>query len=276
MKSTVLVFLLAWMGLSLGNPGVVFEIETTYFDDGQPTDVDTVFVSVEGKLLSIETHSTDKSGAAGSMIYRGDRDEMITVNHKEKSYVVIDKETVAGLAGQISDAMKQVQERLKDLPEGQRTAMEKMLKEQMKLPESQSTPSEIKRTNEKQRMHGYPCVKYIVLREGVVVREIWVTDWDNVEGSDEANAALKDMAAFFDDIMSAFESSLGQFGGGFDMTRNPFSELDELDGFPIVTRYFSDEELTMESAFRSAQRRTLDPAAFEPPSGYKRQEMRGR
>ena len=47
-------------------------------------------------------------------------------------------------------------------------------------------------------------------------------------------------------------------------------------GFPVVTRELGDDDsLEGESILRSARRQTLDPDAFEPPSGYKRREMFG-
>ena len=50
--------------------------------------------------------------------------------------------------------------------------------------------------------------------------------------------------------------------------------MKELGGFPVVTSEFGEDgSLEGESALRSAKRQTIDPDAFEPPSGYKRQEM---
>jgi hypothetical protein len=52
--------------------------------------------------------------------------------------------------------------------------------------------------------------------------------------------------------------------------------MKELGGFPVVTRDFgNDGALKVETVLRSAKRQTIEPSAFEPPSGYKRQEMFG-
>ena len=53
-----------------------------------------------------------------------------------------------------------------------------------------------------------------------------------------------------------------------------FEHMKELGGFPVVTREFADDgSLQQETALRSAKRQTIDPDTFEPPSGYKQQEM---
>ncbi len=66
----------------------------------------------------------------------------------------------------------------------------------------------------------------------------------------------------------------GMQGAGADLEESIFESFDQVDGFPVVTREFDpDGNLESESLLRSAQRRTLDPAEFEPPAGYKRQSI---
>ncbi len=79
--------------------------------------------------------------------------------------------------------------------------------------------------------------------------------------------------------MGSFSGTgLGSGVGGPSVDDNVFEHMKELGGFPVVTRDFGDGgSLEGETALRSAKRQTIDPDAFEPPSGYKRQEMfRGR
>ncbi len=49
--------------------------------------------------------------------------------------------------------------------------------------------------------------------------------------------------------------------------------MNEIDGFPVVTRNFAGGELESESTLRSAEERDLDPDAFEPPKGYRLRSM---
>lgn len=85
------------------------------------------------------------------------------------------------------------------------------------------------------------------------------------------------MAEFFGELMDSFGDMMGGSGNGFlEGANSPFANFANLDGFPIVTRQLSaDGELKSETVLRSADRRTIDPVVFEPPSGYKRQEMFG-
>ena len=48
----------------------------------------------------------------------------------------------------------------------------------------------------------------------------------------------------------------------------------EMNGFPVVAREFDDNgEFEGMSALKSATRQTLKPEDFEPPAGYKRQDL---
>lgn len=247
--------------------GVVFEVETTDHDASPPR-VETHQMSAEGRHLKMGVDSGGR-GSQSEMIFRGDRREMVIVDHDEKSFFVIDEKTVRELAAQISAAMSQVEEALKNVPESQRAMVAEMMKK--RLPQARPV-IEVRKTGERADQAGYPCVKYEVLRDGSVVSELWVTAWDHVKGGEEVVEVFKDMAGFFHDMMDAFTS--GPMGGFVsDLGDSVFEHMSQIDGFPVVTRQFDDGELESESTLRSAERRTLAPADFEPPAGYKRRDM---
>ncbi|MCP4201914.1 MAG: hypothetical protein GY769_08270 [bacterium] len=268
---------LALLALSSGPAaaGVVYEIEVK--DHRQsPPESETIQAAVEGRHLKMGIASGGR-GSQGEMIFRGDRREMVVVDHDKGTYQVMDEEMIRGIAGQLGDANRMMQEALKNVPEDQRAVVEQMMKQ--KMPGAAAKPparpkSELKKTGERADKNGYPCVKYEVLVEGRKVRELWSTDWDNVEGGSDVVDAFEDMAGFFREMMDA----LPDFGQGRGMGDPAFENMKELGGFPVVTREFDqDGSLQGETALRSAKRQTIDPDAFEPPSGYKRQEMfRGR
>ena len=275
----------AWILLTVGlltafplTAGVVFEIEVTDHEQSPPKSED-IQAAVEGRHLKMGIASKGR-GAQGEMIYRGDRREMVVVDHENRTYFVMDEEAIRQLAGVVNDAMSQMEEALKNVPEDKRAMIEQMMKERMPAaPAAQPKrpESELKKTGERADHNGYPCVKYEVLRDGRKIRELWVTDWDNVEGGTEVVGAFEEMADFFREMMDAIPN-MGGGRGGPGIDDNVFEHMRDLGGFPVVTRDFDDDgSLDGETALRSAKRQTIDPDAFEPPSGYKRQEMfRGR
>lgn len=268
-RSVLAAAALAVLMAAPAGAGVVYEIETTDHTSSSPRSV-TQQVEIEGENLSMEIPA-DRREKGGVAIYRGDRREMVVVDHGEKAYFVIDKQAIAGIAGQVDTAMSQAMEAIKDLPEAQRAQVEEMMKQQMPGRVPDVPQSSLRRTGERADHAGYPCVKYEELRKGTKVRELWVTDWDNVEGGEETAKAFESMARFFSEAMEPLRK-MGGLGGAFDTST--FAHLTEIDGFPVVTREYSDDgTLESESTLRSATRRTLDPDDFEPPAGYKRRSM---
>ena len=167
MKKATIVLFLALLVASPLWAGVVFEVETTYRDR-----VESTATSVEGRNLKMEIASKSQRDK-GEMIYRGERREMVVVDHEDKSYVVMDEEAMKQIAGQVGQAMAQMQEALKNVPEGQREMVEKMMKERMPQAQAPQRPkSELKKTSERATHNGYPCVKYEVQRGGRKVREL--------------------------------------------------------------------------------------------------------
>ncbi len=248
--------------------GVVYEIEVTDHEQSPPKS-ESIQAAVEGRNLKMGTASRG-SGGEGEMIFRGDRREMIVVDHEKKSYLVMDEKALESFVGQISGAMSELEKTLQNLPEDKRAMVEQMMKGRMPAQAPKRPKNELKKTGERADKNGYPCAKYEVHRGGRKLREIWVTDWDNVEGGKDVAGTFEEMADFFKQMLDAIPD-FGQREGAGDPA---FEFLTEMGGFPVVTREFAaDGSLEGETALRSAKRQTLDPEAFEPPSGYKRQEM---
>ncbi len=248
--------------------GVVYQIEVTDHQKAPPSS-ESIETAVEGRLLKVQT-SGGATGGNGEMIYNGDRREMVLVDHDTKSYSVIDEKTMKELAEQIGQAMSMIEQALANVPEGQRAQVEAMMKKKMpQLETAQRTKTELKQTGERSELHGYPCVKYVVLRDGRPIRELWVTDWKNVEGGDEVVDLFLEMSEFFQEMLDSLPKLAD--GGGADQA---FEHMREMNGFPVVSRELDDDgSLESESSLLAATRRDLGPDAFEPPSGYKLREM---
>ena len=263
----IAVFLFIVMVAIPASAGVVYEIEVKDHEQSPPK-TESIETSVEGRHLKMVVPSGGRRGD-GEMIYHGDRREMVWVDHDKKTYFVMDEETMRALAAQINEAMSMMEQALANVPEGQRAMVEEMMKKKMPQTQKIERPkTELKKTSERATHNGYPCVKYEVLREGHKIRELWVTDWNNIEGGADVADLFQEMSEFFKEMLD----SLPKFAeSGGDQV---FEHMKEMGGFPVVTREFDDDgSLENESTLHSARRQTLDPDAFEPPSGYKRQEM---
>jgi hypothetical protein len=272
MRKGWLVLLLTILVGRLGFAGVIYEVDVKDHTQSPPQ-VETTQMRIEGRRLKVEMAPGSHHRAPGEMIYRGDRREMLVIDHNRKSYMVIDQKTVESMGQQYKQAMSQVQEMLKNAPESQRAMLEKMMKEQMPQMSAQqpgSPQSELRQTGERAVKAGYACVKYEIWQEDHKHLEFWVTDWDKVEGGQEVKPVFEEMAAFFKEMLENFGGAghaPGNFGSSF------FAYLDQVDGFPVLSGEFKNGSLVRESILRSAKRQTLNPTAFEPPATYQQSKM---
>ncbi len=275
MRKSLLLLAILGLAASALAAGVVYEIEVTDHATAPPQ-TEANQLAAEGRNLKMGI-AAGKTKQPGDVIYRGESREMMIVDHDDKSYTVIDQEAIEQLAGQVGQMAAQLQEALKNVPAEQRAMVEKMMRERMPAEAPARLAATVRRTGEHGEKAGYPCVKYEVLRGDRLVQELWVTDWDRVEGGEQVRQLFGELAGFFKQMMDAFASAAGDLGGMVGGLGDSVLEvMDEIDGFPVLTRELDGGELESESILRSASRRTLDPAEFEPPAGYKRRSMTGR
>jgi len=261
-------FILVLFLATQASAGVVLEMET---QDHRLNESGTVLAVVDAKDLKM-TITSGGDQEKNDMIFRGERREMVVVDHDDKSYMVIDEAMIESIVDQMSGYEAQMREALKDVPPEQRAMVEQMMKGRMPAPAKSPARSkvEFRNTGERDTKNGYPSVKYEATTDGRKTLEYWVTDWNNVDGGADAVEAFQAMAGFLKQMLDSMPS----FGVDEGADDNPFEHMNEMDGFPVLTyEYASDGSIASESSLRSSTRRVVDPAEFEPPAAYKRREM---
>lgn len=248
--------------------GVVFEFELV--DGTDPAaEPDRINTSVEGERIRMDVKGP--RGANADMIFRGDRHEMLAVDHDSETYVLIDDATIDQISSQLSQLEAQMQEMLKDVPPEQRAAVEQMMKQRMPAGGGGAEPvTEIRSTGSSAEKNGYAAREFELYRDGRRERSFWVTDWDNIEGGREAAKAFESMAGFIQDLQDA----MPDFAKSPAVGTNAYEHLEELGGFPVVTiEYAPDGSVTGESHLKSSRIEPLADSEFEPPAGYARQTL---
>lgn len=248
----------------------ILEFQSTEFGQEQPI-VGTVQISTSGDNTRLEINSVS-SAEAGGMIFHGARDEMIILDHAQGSYMIIDQARMNAMASQVSQAMTQMQEALAAMPPEQRALAEQMMQRQFPAAAPKQSPDIINALGSHGEVAGIECRNYEVMRDGRKVRELCMSDWDDIAGGQETAEALKDVAGFFESMRQAF-SGAGAMDA-FDRQQELFGHMNELDGYPILYRDFSASgALERQVILTSARQEDVSPRFFKPPQGYKLQEL---
>lgn len=265
--SLIAAVLLSFAGIV--QAGVIFRVETEDLKAGGQVEITEM--KVDGNRMRTDSGGKDSV----TMIFLGDTDEMYVIDHKEKTYMVMDRETVERLGNQMSEAMKQMEEALKDVPPAQREMMERMMKGKMKgMPTSEPrSDSQVRSLGQSDSVNGVGCDWKEVSRDEVVELKACVCNWTDIPGGDEIRRVSLEMKDFASALVDAF-GSFGDSGGlASSLGENPMSVMEKTGGFPLITENFQEGNLTRRSRFQSVEEVAISDDEFMPPSGYKKRDM---
>jgi len=260
MPSRFFLFSLLLLFAAPGSAGVVFEFEIVdRAAEGEAPDV--INTVVEGENIRMDVKGP--RGANADMIFRGERQEMLAVDHESRTYVLLDSASIGQIGQQLSALEAQLQEMLKDVPPEQRAAVEQMLAQQMPQAGDAEPDTELRETGETGDKNGYPAAKYELYRDGRLEKDFWITDWENVEGGREAAGAFQSLAGF----IKTLQDAMPDFAKSPAVGSHAYEHLDELDGFPVVTIDYADDGTVLgENRFTGSRIAAVDAGEFDPPA----------
>ena len=248
---------------------VLFEMENMNKDNGQH---DKTSVEVKNNKMKMDFYKGGNK-LENSMIYRGDSDEMIFLDHKDHSYMVMDKETMDKISKKLNSAMAQFEEAMKNVPPEQREMMKKMMKD--KMPGMDNTPyvEPVLKKAGSGSVNGYSCTKYDVYKGNEKIRQHCITNWSDIKGGKEISSVMLEMSGFMDEMAKTFSSNSGPMGNTVKFERNVFNQLKEMNGFPVKTIEYDNGKVESESVLKSSTEKTISSSEFEVPQKYKRQNI---
>ena len=207
----------------------------------------------------------------GSMVFRGDKNEIIMINHDDKSYIIMDEATMKSLAAQIEQAMSQMDAAMKDMPPDQKEKMMEMMKQKMPGMGGEPYVEPVLKKVGEGNVNGVSCVKYDVYKGDEKVRQHCVANWNSIEGGEEMKTVMLRMADFVELMAKSFSKAGGLAGGQMQFEKNVFNQLNQLNGFPIETIEYTDGKEDSISTLESSEKTTVDASSMAPPAGYTKQ-----
>lgn len=258
MLTTITVALLTIPSLLLA--GVQMEMVTT---DSSGEVIDRSKFYAQSAMLRVDEIASGDADV--SMIYRND--EFLVLNHAEKSYIVMDQAMLDNVSSQVSEAMKQMEAQLANLPPEQRAMAEQMMKgrlQGMMGQEGSGAPKFNVQSSGSGEWQSESCDLYTVYKGAEKAQEVCAADLDDVAGADEAMAAFRGMAAFIEKLTESLPMAAGQ-------TINPGELMDQINGFPVRTRMFEAGVFESEAVLESVSEMSLDAAMFAVPADYRRE-----
>lgn len=192
------------------------------------------------------------------VLYDSSSETITAVDAANRSYSVIDEETMQQISKQVSDAMAKMEEQLANVPAEQREAMKKMMGGMMDMGKK-SLETSVERTGRSMSKAGYDCDE-VIFSVGTITRTTLCVVEDGELGLDsDDQVALDNMYA----AMNRFTETIGK---GIGMSYS----LPDIGGIPVYSK--EDKERTGE-ILKEATDDDLDSGLFEVPSGFREEKM---
>ena len=187
---------------------------------------------------------------------------MYNLDPAAKTYRVIDQATIEQLSGGMADARKQMEARMATMTPEQRAQIEKMMGRA-----GGGAPAKrvLKNTGRTESAGGISCTVWEATVDGRKEEELCAAK--SLPGGDEVTKTLKEIGA----MLQGFTDQMSQ------MSRNratqPWSDLQTLNGVPIVMRKFENGKVTSETRLTAARKESVAGAQFEVPAGYTEKKL---
>ena len=226
----------------------------------------TINTWAQNGMMRVESQA-DRAAGRSTMIFKNDT--IYAINHQDKSYYAMDRESMKRVADQLNPALKMLQERMKDMTPEQRAQMEKMMGGSLPPGIGQAEKkTEIKRTARTDKISGYSCSYVQVLEGGVLTDEMCVTPSKSIQGADELMTAATGMAELMREMMSTMDAPWLK-----QMAEKQIQNFAALGGIPVLSRHFEAGSPQSQTTLKSIRSEALAASLFDIPAGYTRKDM---
>ncbi|MCB0321689.1 MAG: DUF3617 family protein [Bdellovibrionales bacterium] len=258
-SSSLCIFAGFFLSINASYADVILKMESEA--NGQAKMQGEMFVS--GKNIRIKQH---EGRGEQEILFRGQNQELITIDSNQKRYVQLSKEDLRALADKANVAFQQIDQQLKGLPPEQRAMMQQMMAKS--FPGGVKSPvqkTEIRRSGVTRTVAGHKCEQYDVYRGNDKTSEYCVADPSSFHGGAEVRAALESMGEFFKGFIETLSS-----GPMASIVNNPYVDISKVEGIPVETVQFEGGSVKRRTVITESKQEPVDGSTFSVPSTFTR------
>lgn len=232
----------------------------TVRQDGKDLPCSTQFSVDKGRVATLF-----KGARSTRMLFTEADGRLRVVDDASRSWFDIDRKQLAEMGGAM-DAMKK---QMADMPAAQREMAESMMKGMMANVQP-PPPSTYVTSTDHQKVNGYDCTRVDVMQGEVKKAEYWGTTSPDFQLAAPEHAAVLAMQGCLRDF-----TIMARSGVGANAESRPFQWDTSVDGYPLISRCFDGDVMTLDVKLTSFDRKPLAADLFTIPDGYTKQDLTG-
>lgn len=217
-----------------------------------------------GNKIFVKQH--DESGNGVSMIFDGNKNEVI-VFMNDKEYMVFGEKELSVIKTQLKNMMSMMEQMKDQLPPEQRKQYEK----QKAALNGEVPASSFKKTGG-ETINGWKSDKYTVTTDNVKVSDIYVADFSQFGVTKNDFKGIEKMMKFFQEQIGGLSNNF-QMGSDASFMMmggdNPAFET----GIPVKVTSFADGQPSTDTVIDSVEKKSIDTKMFEIPSSMQKRDL---
>jgi hypothetical protein len=226
--------------------------------------VTTTQTQIEKTRMRADTVAAN--GRKQTIVFDGGAQVFRAIDDDAKTYTEITKADVDRISSQMSGAMAQLQEQLKNMPPEQRARMEAMMQGGRGMIGAMAGPPPEYKKVGSDKVGRWTCDKYEGTKNGEKSSEICTVDPAALGFTAADFAVAQQLADFFSKMMPPGMDSLFRMGTGGTAG---------FSGIPVRTVSFRNGAPQTVSEMTEVTRQSFADALFAVPAGYQKREMSG-
>jgi hypothetical protein len=265
MNVIALAFLLLLTGARGALAGTLLDAEARGpGNDPLPTRRGSVSLEPDRLRLDVPEVST-------AIIYRADLNLVWIVDHRNRSFVRIERATMRELSRRMAEAKAELRARLAAMSPELRASMERMLGETADPGDEKEVGISRRETGRTERLKDVACAEVELRRGKETVAVACTADWESAGVEPETFRPLQELGSFLQQTLSAIpvlpDDALRP--GELDA----LEAIGRLEGVPLRIQIFEDGAPIREIRVTSIEQKSFAGESFEVPAGYQQKAV---
>lgn len=208
----------------------------------------------------------DVPEVSSAIIYRGDLDLVWIVDHRDRSFVRIDRATMDELSRRMAEAKAELRARLAAMSPEVRAAMERMLGKTTEPGAEEGREISVRETGRTERLNGVGCAEVELRRGEETIAMACTADWESAAVEPETFRPIQELGSFLHQTLSVVSvfSDDSIRSGELDV----LGAIGRLDGVPLRIQIFQAAAPIREIRVTSIEPKSFGGEIFEIPAGY--------
>ncbi len=206
----------------------------------------------------MRAEAAGRGGGTQGIIFDGAKQTLFIVDDARKTYAEMTKADVDRVGDQMSAAMAQMQEQMKNMPPEQRAQIEAMMRGRGMPGGAASAPKTAYKKVGTDTVGKWTCDKYEGYQDEKKVSELCTVDPKTLGFTAADFQVTKQLAEFFGKLMPQGAERIFAIGT---------PEQQGYSGIPVRTTLITGDQRTT-SELVDVKRETFPPSTFEVPAGY--------